>query len=176
LQAAERNLGLAKKDYLPSLSAGTSVGINYSAAGDLSFSGGGLSLSGSIPLDYWVIGTAVEKKRIALTEAELSHRDAEKALALEIQTALLDLAGSALSVLSARRSDEYARQSYEYTLELYRLSQASVVALSEATDQAMTSSMNRIAEEHGFLGGLSKLRSLGAFESQEELVNLLRAP
>jgi outer membrane protein TolC len=28
LRAAERNLGLAKKDYLPSLSAGTSVGIN----------------------------------------------------------------------------------------------------------------------------------------------------
>jgi outer membrane protein TolC len=175
LQAAERNLGLAKKDYLPSLSASASTGISYSAAGGLSSSGGSLSISGSIPLDYWVIGTAVEKKRIALSEAALSYRDAESALETELRTALLDLALSALSALSARRADDYARQSYEYNLELYRLSQASVATLSEAADQAMSSHGERVAAEYGFLSGLSKLRSLGAFESQDELVGALMA-
>jgi outer membrane protein TolC len=173
LQAAERNLGLAKKDYLPSLSAGASTGINYSAAGGLSYSGGSVSVSGSIPLDYWVIANGVEKKRIAHTEAALNYRDAESALALEIQTALLDLVGYALSALSARRADDYARQSYEYNLELYTLSQTSIFTLSEAAAQAMNSHIDRAAAEYGFLGGLSKLRSLGAFSSQDELVDLL---
>jgi outer membrane protein TolC len=173
LQAAERNVGLAKKDYLPSLSAGVSTGINYSAAGGLSHSGGSLSVSGSIPLDYQVIGTAVEQKRIAQAEAALNYRDAENVFAVELQTALLDLAGHALSALSARRADDYARQSYEYNLELYTLSQASALALSNAAALAVSSHAERVAAEYGFLGGLSKLRSLGAFASQEELVNLL---
>jgi outer membrane protein TolC len=173
LQAAERNLGLAKKDYLPSFNAGISAGINYSAAGGLSYSGGGLSLSGSIPLDYWVIGTAVEKKRLAQTEAALNYRDAENAFGAEAQTALLDLAGYALAAGSARRADDYARQNYEYNLELYRLSQASVSTLSDAVTQAVSSRADRLAAEYGLLNGLSKLRSLGAFASENEVVDLL---
>jgi outer membrane protein TolC len=170
-------VGLAKKDYLPSLSAGISTGINYSTAegpaGGLSYSGGSISLSGSIPLDYWVIGAAVEKKRIAQTQAALTLRDAENTLAVEIQTALLDLAGEALSVQSARRADEYAQQNYEYNLELYKLSQASVFVLSDAAALAGDSHTQRLTAEYGLLSGLSKLRSLGAFESQDEVINLL---
>jgi outer membrane protein TolC len=173
LQAAERNVGLAKKDYLPSLSASVSTGINYSPAGGLGYSMGSLSLSGSIPLDFWVIGTAVEKRRAAQAEAALNYRDAASAFAVEIQTALLDLAGQALAIQSARRADDYARQNYEYNLEMYRLSQASVSALSDAATQAASSHADRVAAEYSFLTGLSKLRSLGAFASQEEVITLL---
>jgi outer membrane protein TolC len=173
LQIAERNVGLAKKDYLPSLNAGISTGINYSAAGGLSNSGGSISINGSIPLDYWVIGTAVEKKRIAQTEAALNYRDAENTLAMDIQTALLDLIASTLTVQSARRADEYSQRNYEYNLELYKLSQASVFVLSDAAALAGDSHTQRIAAEYGFLNGLSKLRSLGAFDSQDEVINLL---
>jgi outer membrane protein TolC len=173
LQAAERNVGLAKRDYLPSLNAGISTGINYSAAGGLNYSGGSVSISGNIPLDYWVIGTAVEKRRIAQTEAVLSYHDAENTLGMDIQTALLDLIGYALSVQSARRADEYAQRNYEYNLELYKLSQASVFTLSDAAALAGSSHTERIAAEYGFLTGLSKLRSLGAFNSQDEVITLL---
>jgi hypothetical protein len=48
-----------------------------------------------------------------------------------------------------------------------------VFTLSEAAAQAESSHAERIAAEHGFLGGLSKLRSLGVFASQEELIALL---
>ncbi|MDR2079450.1 MAG: TolC family protein [Treponema sp.] len=173
LQAAERNVGLAKRDYLPSLNAGISTGIQYTAAGGLSYSGGSVSISGSIPLDYWVIGTAVEKKRIAQTEAALSYRDAENTLGVDIQTALLDLIGYALSVQSTRRADEYAQRNYEYNLELYKLSQASVFTLSDAAALAGSSHTERITAEYGFLTGLSKLRSLGAFDSQDAVITLL---
>jgi outer membrane protein TolC len=173
LQAAERNVGLAKKDYLPSLNASVSAGVNYSAAGGMSYSAGGFSVSGSIPLDYWVIGTAVKKQRQAQIEAALNYRDAENTFGMELQTALLDLAGDALNVLSARRADDYAQQNYEYNLELYRLSQASVSTLSEAVAQAVSRRSDRLAAEYGLLGGLSKLRSLGAFASEDEVVGLL---
>jgi outer membrane protein TolC len=173
LQAAERNVGLAQRDYIPSLSAGISTGINYTAVGGLSYSGGSLSISGSIPLDYWVISSSVKKKRIAQTQAALTLRDAENTLAVDIQTALLDLEGYALSVQSARRADEYARQNYEYTLELYKLSQASVFVLSDAAALAGDSHTQRITAEYGFLSGLSKLRSLCAFDSPDEVINLL---
>jgi outer membrane protein TolC len=166
-------VGLAIKDYLPSLNAGISTGINYSAAGGLSNSGGSISISGNIPLDYWVIGTAVEKKRIAQTEAALNYRDAENTLAMDIQTALLDLVAGSLMVQSARRADEYAQRNYEYNLELYKLSQASVFVLSDAATLAGDSHTQRITAEYSFLTGLSKLRSLGAFDSQDEVKELL---
>ncbi|GHV29745.1 hypothetical protein AGMMS4952_15850 [Spirochaetia bacterium] len=174
LQAAERNVGLAQRDYIPSLNASISTGINYSTAeGPSIFPNGSLSISGSIPLDYWVIAASVKKKRMAQTQAALTLRDAENTLAVDIQTALLDLEGYALSVQSARRADEYARQNYEYTLELYKLSQASVFTLSDAVALAGDSQNQRLTAEYGFLSGLSKLRSLCAFESPDEVTNLL---
>ncbi|GHV75890.1 hypothetical protein AGMMS49942_07110 [Spirochaetia bacterium] len=179
LQAAERNVGLAKTDYIPSLNASISTGISYSTAGEAAggglsaFSSGSVSISGTIPLDYWVIASSVKKKRMAQTQAALTLRDAESALAVEIQTALLDLIGYALSVQSARRADEYARQNYEYTLERYTLSEASVFVLSDAIALAGDSHTQRLTAEYGFLSGLSKLRSLCAFESPDEVINLL---
>jgi outer membrane protein TolC len=173
LQMAERNVGLAKKDYLPSLSARVSTGINYAATNGLSYSDGSVSLSGSIPLDYWVIGTAVAKKRVAQSEAALGYRDAENSLAITVQTGLLDLIYNALTVQSARQADEYAQQNYGYNLELYKLSRASVFELSDAAKSAGENHSQRIAAEYAFLGSLSKLRSLGAFDSQDDVINLL---
>jgi hypothetical protein len=39
--------------------------------------------------------------------------------------------------------------------------------------QVVKSHSDRIAAEYGFLNGLSKLRSLGAFASQDEVIDLL---
>jgi hypothetical protein len=86
---------------------------------------------------------------------------------------LLDLVAHALSAQSARRADEYAQRNYEYNLELYKLSQASVFTLSDAAALADSGHAERIAAEYGFLGGLSKLRSLGAFASQDEVMSLI---
>jgi outer membrane protein TolC len=172
-QAADRAVSLAKRDYLPSLSASLSTGLNYSPLAGLTPSGGRLSISGTIPLDYWVIAANVEKKRIAQTESALNYQDAENALGVAIQTALLDLMAQALSVQSSRRADEYARRNYEYNLERYKLSRISVSELSDATALAGTSHIQYIKARFGFLTGLSTLRSLGCFSSQEEVRTLL---
>ncbi|MDR3139968.1 MAG: TolC family protein [Treponema sp.] len=170
---AEQAVTLAKRDYLPSLSASVSAGLNYSPLQGFETSPGRFTLSGSIPLDFWVTGNNVEKKKIAQTQAGLAYLNAGAELDLSIQTALLDWISQAGSVISSRRADEYARQHYEYVLELYRLSQSSLSALSDAAALAGSSRIQRIKAQYGFLSCLSQLRSLGCFNSEEELLGYL---
>jgi outer membrane protein TolC len=173
-QQAEQSVTLARRDYLPSLNAGVSTGLNYSAQDG--FGGvplGKLSLSASIPLDFWLTASNVSKKKIAQSEAALDLRNAGDSLDLEIQTAILDLLTQALSAQSSRRADEYAQRHYEQVLEKYRLSQSGVSELSDAAALATSNRNQYIKARYGFLTGLSKLRSLGSFSSDDELRALL---
>jgi outer membrane protein TolC len=166
---AEQAVSLAKRDYLPSLSAGVSSGINYSLRNGIDAPSGRLSLSATIPLDFWVTKANVDKKEIALTEAVLDQQTAEVSLDLDIQTAALDLITLAMSVRSSLRADEYARRHYEQVLEQYRLSLASVSELSDAAALAGSNRTQYIKARYGFLSGLSRIRSLGSFPSDEDL-------
>jgi outer membrane protein len=172
-QKAEKNLSLAKRDYSPSLSASFSTGLNYSPTNGLEASSGRLSLSGSIPLDIWVIANNVEKNKITRDSAALDYISAENNLETELQTALLDCIGQAGSALSSRRAWEYAEKHFDYIMELYRLSQNSVSELSEASVLLSSSRSTLIRAQFGFLQALSTLRSLGAFENEEDLRALL---
>ncbi|MDR0377449.1 MAG: TolC family protein [Spirochaetaceae bacterium] len=166
---AEQAVSLAKREYLPSLSVGVSGGIEYSPLNGAPLPSGRLSLNAAIPLDIWVTGAAVEKKEYARTEAALEKQSAAASLNLEIQTAVLDLITRAMSVLSSRRADEYARRHYEQVLERYRLSNASVAELSDAAALAGSNRTQYIKAWYGFLRDASRLRSLGCFSSDEDL-------
>jgi outer membrane protein TolC len=173
-QQAEQSVTLARRDYLPSLSAGLSTGLNYSVPnGFEAVPTGKLSISASIPLDFALTAANVNKKEIARSEAALDLRNTGDSLDLEIQTAILDLLTQALSTLSSRRADEYAQRHYEQVLEKYRLSQSGVSELSDAAALATSNRNQYIKARYGFLTGLSKLRSLGCFSSDDELRALL---
>jgi outer membrane protein TolC len=172
-QQAEKNVTLAARDYAPSLSASFSTGLNYSVSNGLEPSTGRLSLSGSIPLDFWVTANNVEKKRIARDQAALDYLGAEENLETDLQTALLDLIAQAGSVLSTRRACEYAEKHFEYVMELFRLSQNSVSTLSDASALVSSNRNQLIRSRYGFLLSLSKIRSLGAFEEESDLTDLL---
>jgi outer membrane protein TolC len=58
-------------------------------------------------------------------------------------------------------------------MELYRLGQNSVSELSDATALVSSNRNQLIQAEYGFLSTLSKLRSLGAFSSESDLMDLL---
>jgi outer membrane protein TolC len=175
-QSAEQNLSLSKRDYAPSLGASFSTGLNYSPQGGLEFSSGRVSISGSIPLDLWVTAANVEKRRIARDQAELVYLDAENTLRLDVQSALLDAVSQAGLVLSARRACEYAEKHFEYTMELYRLSQNSVSDLSAASALVSGNRGQLIRAQYGFLRVLSTLRSLGGFDSETALEVILSGP
>ena len=171
---AEQNFSLAKRDFSPSLSASFSTGLNYTLNNGMEMSGGSVSISGNIPLDFWVTANNVAKNKIARDSAALDYLSTESSIEMELQTALLNTIAQAGSVLSSRRALEYAEKHFEYIMEQYRLSRSSVPELSDASALASSSRGQFIKARYGFLQSLSKLRSLGAFEDEEKLMNLLR--
>jgi outer membrane protein TolC len=136
-------------------------------------SGGRISLSASIPVDFWVIGNSVEKSRLALDSAALDYLSAEIQLDTDLQSALLNSFAYAGSVLSSRRSLDYAEKHFEYVAERYRLSQSSVSDYGDASLLLINSRNNYIKASYGFLQSLSKLRSLLAVDDENALISFL---
>jgi len=174
-QRAEKNLSLAWRDLSPTVSATIfSTGMNYSSAGGFSTtSQGGVSITGSIPLDFWVLSNRIEKSKIARDSAASDYINTEISLGYDLQNALLNSLAQAGSVLSSRRTLQYSETHFEFTMERYRLSQSSVSDMSEATSLFLTSRNNYNKAAYGFLQSLSKLRSLCAIEDEENLFSLL---
>jgi outer membrane protein TolC len=172
-ERSEKNLSLSKTSFLPSLGASFSTGLNYSPGNGLEMSGGRVSLSASIPVDFWVLSNNVEKSKIAREAAMLDYAGAEIQLATDLQSALLNAFAYAGSFLSTRRSLEYAEKHFEYVMERFRLSQSSVSEYTDADTLFITSRNNHIRSSYGFLQSLSKLRSLAAIDDEERLVNIL---
>jgi outer membrane protein TolC len=175
-QRAENNLTMAQRSYSPSLSASFSTGLNFSLTNGMEISGGRVSLSLSIPVDYWVIANNVEKSKIARESAALDLMSSEINMATELQSALLNTFTYAGSVLSMSLSLSYSERHFEYVNERYRLSQSSISDLNEAATLLINSRNNLIKARYGFLQSLSKLRSLGAFADEEVLIEILGSP
>jgi len=172
---AEYNFSLTKRDYLPVISATIfSTGVSYSAAGKFgSSSGGGITIRGSIPVDFWIMNNRIEKSRIARDSSALDFISAEINLETDLQSALLNLLAYSGSVLTSRRSLEYTEKHFEYVGERYRLSQSSISDLNDATTLLINSRNSHIKACYGFLQSLSRLRSLGAVDDENKLINLL---
>ncbi|GHU48040.1 hypothetical protein FACS1894200_04370 [Spirochaetia bacterium] len=171
---AQENVRLAKKDYMPTLNASVSTGVNYNAANGLERRAGTLSLSGSIPLDFWNTRVNVEKKELTAGQAALDVEDSVASLAIDIQSIILDLSTGASSVLSSRRALEYAEKHLEYVLELYRLSRNSLSELSDAEVLVSSNRRQFIQSQFSFLTNLSKMRSLLVFDNEDEFTSLLQ--
>jgi len=174
-QRAEKSLSLTRRDYSPTISATIfSMGLGYSTAnGFSSTSSGGVILSGTIPIDVWVLNNRLEKSKIARDSAALDYISAESSLETELQTALLNILAQAGSVLSSRRSLEYTEKHFEYVMARYRLSQSSVSDMTDASSLFISSRNNYIRASYSFLQSLSRLRSLGALDNEEKLLEIL---
>jgi outer membrane protein TolC len=175
---AEQNVDLAKKDFLPSVSAGLSTGLsyNYQYGGlnnKLSPFVGSLSLKVSVPLDFWVINNKIEKQKNALEQNKLTYQDSVASVEIEVQTSLLDLVNQAGTVAVSRRAYEYAQKQFEYVRELYELSQKSLSDFSDASKVELQSRNQFINSRYGFLQALSRLKGLGAFADEPSLIALI---
>ena len=173
---AEKNLSIARRDYSPTISVTVfSNNLLYTAADGLSNTpSGGVSIRGSIPIDFWVFANRVKKSKIARDSAALDYLDAVGVLEIETQNALLNVLSYAESVLSSRRSLEYTEKHFEFVMERYRLSVGSVSDVEEASSLLITSRNNLSRSSFGFLQSLSRLNSLGALDDEEKLLGLLR--
>jgi len=133
---------------------------------------GGVTIKGSIPVDFWILKNKLDKSKIARDSAVIDYANTENSLDTDLQTALLNAFAQAGSVLSSRRSLEYTEKHFEYVMERYRLSQSSVSDLSDASSLFITSRNNHIKASYGFLQSLSRLRSLCTLD-EERLMGIL---
>jgi len=174
-QKAEKNYVYSKREYLPSVSATLfSSGLNYSIEKGFSDTNtGGVTLSGKIPLDFWVLQNKLEKSKIARDSAAFDYTGTEISLDAELQTALLNALSQAGSVLSSRRSLEYTQKNFDYVLERYRLSQCSVSDMGDATSMLISSRNNLTKASYGFLQSLSQLRSLCAIDDESKILSII---
>lgn len=172
-ERAQRNHLLTVRGYAPTISATVfSADMNF-VPGVNSQSQGGITIRGSIPVDFWVMNNRIERSRTALDSAAIDFANAEKTLEMELRSALFNTFSQAGAVLSSRRSLEYTERHFEFVMERYRLSLSSVSDLNEAASLFITSrnSLNRAS--FSFLQSISRLRSLGAFDNEEELLEIL---
>jgi outer membrane protein TolC len=177
-QRAEKNLTLTKRESTPVISATIfSTGATYSTANGFGATqgtpGGGITISGSIPIDFWLMKNKIDKSKNARDSSALDYISAEISLETDLQSALINTFAYAGSVLASRRSLEYTEKHYEYVAERYRLSQASVSDLGDASTLLINSRNSYIKSQYGFLQCLSRLRSLGAIDDEEKLIKLL---
>jgi outer membrane protein TolC len=174
-QRAEKSLTLTKRESAPVVSATIfSTSVTYSNANGLgTTAGGGISINGNIPIDFWVMNNRLERSKNARDAATLDYIGAEISLETDLQSALISTFAYAGSVLASRRTLEYTERHYEIVAERYRLLQSSVSDLGDASSLLINSRNNYIKSQYGFLQCLSKLRSLGAIDDEEKLINLL---
>jgi len=133
----------------------------------------GVTLRGTIPIDFWVLTNRLEKSRISRDSTNIDYANTENSLEHELLNSLFNLFSQAGTVLSSRRSLEYTERHFEYVMQRYRLSQSSVSDLNDATSLFINSrnSLNRAS--YSFLQNLSKLRALCAIDDEAELLDLL---
>jgi len=173
-QQAEYSYTLSKREYVPTIRATVSSGLSWSTSGGFSTSPtGSISITGNIPLDFWVMSNNQEKSKITYDLALMTYVDRQKQVETDLYSSLLTAITQAESFLSSRRTLDYVERSFEYTMERYRLSQASVLEYVEASSSLITNSNSYIRSSYGFLRSLSTLRSLTVMDDEETLIGLL---
>ena len=174
---AQLNHSSIARDYAPTISARVSSDIlEYSRADGFNSnpgSNGRITISGTIPIDFWVLSDRVERSR---TNRDFTLRDyayTESSMEQDLLTALSNLFTQAGSVLSSRRSLEYTERHYEYVLERFRLLQSSVSEMNDASGLLINSRNSNNRASYAFLQSLSRLRSLCAINDEEKLLGIL---
>ncbi|MCL2179570.1 MAG: TolC family protein [Treponema sp.] len=173
---AEHNHNQTLAEYSPSISATLfrTNGIYTTANGfDISNGTSGINISGTIPIDFWVMNNRVERSRITRDAAMLSFAATESSLDQDLRSAVYSILTCAEDFLSSRRSLENSERQHEYYSERYRLSQSSITDLTDASSSLITSRNSQIRARYAFLQGLSKLRMLCAIADEERLLNIL---
>lgn len=170
---AELAVAIAKKAYLPTVSAGLSQGLSYGSASGLSYPGS-VSLTASMSLDLWTTKNAIDSASVASAQAGLTANQGETDLDLGVVQALYEWISSAGSIGSASKALDYARSNYDNVLEQFKLSSATTSDLSTAEALVSADETALITARYGFLSSLSTLSGLAGLEDGGEILGLLR--
>ncbi|MCL2230442.1 MAG: TolC family protein [Treponema sp.] len=172
-ERAQKNHTGTLRSYAPTIEAEIFSSTFNFLPNNNSRSSGGITLRGSIPLDFWVMTNRIERSRLSLESSAIDFMNAEVSLQQELRSALFDIYSQAENVLSSRRSLEASERRFEFMMERYRLGLSSVSDLNNASSSLMNSRNNLNRSSYSFLRSLSSLRSLCAIDNEEELLSVL---
>jgi len=172
---AQMNYKLSKRDYAPTISATVfSSTFGYSVEKDFnSTSDGGISIKGTIPVDFWVLANRLEKSKVARDAEAINYTNTQDSLEQELLNALSNVFAQAGSIISLRRSLEYTESHFNYVMERYRLSQSSVSDLNDATSLFISARNSLNSATYSFLQGISRIRSLCVMDDEQRLLKIL---
>ena len=170
---ADKAVKEAATGYLPTVTAGVSTGLDYTALDGLSDPQVKFSITGNIPLNGWVTASSVDKSRIAARQSAMSLDETARNLDINLATAVYGCVAEARSIVSSAKALEYAEKHYEGKLELYKLAAASVTDLSDAATLVSSNKGALIKARYAFLLSLTTVRSLGAFDSDDAVLAVM---
>ena len=162
----------ARAGYLPSVSASWSNGLSFAESG-VGYSGG-LSVSASIPLDFWNTAVDVSAAGLSAQSSLIDYEESKRQLELDIRTAVYDWVSAARSIRSSKQALDYAESNYESVLESYRLSLSSASDLSDAVALVSTDRKAWNQARYDFLLGLSALRSLAGLDADASIAGFVQ--
>jgi outer membrane protein TolC len=172
-ERAEKSLTHTRREYAPTIRA-TVFSSDFRFLPWYNSTGNsGISITGSIPLDFWVMNNRIERSRLSRDSAYLDFESTEISLEQELQNVLFNLFSQAGLVLSLRRSLEHTERHFEFVMQRYRLLQSSVSELNDASTLYINSRNNLNRANFNFLQSLSRLRSLCALDDKDQLFELL---
>jgi len=174
-QRAEINHSLIGRDFVPVINANIfSYSLNYSQMNGFSTAPrGSISISGTIPIDFWVLNNRLERSRNNIESEAMNFANMQINMEIDLYSSLLNLVGLAGSVISSRRTLDYVEMNFEFVLERYRLLQSSISEMQDASTMLINNQNSYNRSVYGFLQSLSRLRSMGAFEDENRMMEIL---
>jgi outer membrane protein len=173
LKRAENSYALSKSAFSPTLDLSVSFDMGYTFTekppkDPLSY-GASVTLSGKVPLDYWVMANNTLRQKNSLESSRIDYEDTLAAFDIELQSALFNIAGNARTLMANRRQAEYSALLLEQQQELFHLSSTSMASFLDALSRSQSSEAQKTKAEFTFLRSLSALKTLGAFDDAEIL-------
>ncbi len=154
VEAASRQVSVARSAYWPSFSVSVSGASNYSSQNKT----GGFSdqmletspelnagLSFSVPVfDRLSTSSNVQKARITLRNEKLNLEDLQRQVTLDVRQALLDYETAVKRLRAADAQLQYAEQALAATTERYRVGAATLVELAASRAQYANARTERV--------------------------------
>ena len=155
-EAADVQLNIAKRGYLPSIGINAGVGASHYSADDRSLGeqmkrnlNGSIGLSLSVPIfDNRRNKTSVSRARLSKTSAELDLLDKQTTLGSNIENLWLQATSSQQRFRSAQAAVQSQETTYELTNEQFKAGLKNIVDLLQARDNLLQAQQNRLQSKY----------------------------
>ena len=165
IQIANNNLLAARLSaYAPSLSGSYSYNLNKSMSDSSDWMHGGtLSLGVSIPLDGfmpWSSGVqSIANQKDNIESLKLKLENAKLSLKINCQSYMNKIKQLQSTINLRKQSIDYARQSYDLTLDAYNNGKKDILTLQSASDNLLQSKVNLKSEAYSLIKAILELEN-----------------